>query len=64
MKYRTLGNTGMDVSVLSFGASSLGGVFHEVNLWITHRARFDRAICEFPNWTRPETGVIKGMIEV
>ena len=21
--------------------------------WITHRARFDRAICEFPNWTRP-----------
>ena len=23
--------------------------------WITHRARFDRAICEFPNWTRPET---------
>jgi alcohol dehydrogenase len=32
--------------------------------WITHRARFDRAICEFPNWTRPETGVIKGMIEV
>lgn len=32
MKYRTLGNTGMDVSVLSFGASSLGGVFHEINL--------------------------------
>src|SRR5262249_40026545 len=32
MKYRKLGNTGMDVSVLSFGASSLGAVFHEVNV--------------------------------
>src|SRR5262249_27654158 len=32
MKYRKLGNTGMEVSVLSFGASSLGAVFHEVNV--------------------------------
>lgn len=32
MQYRPLGNTGMDVSVLSFGASSLGAVFHEVSL--------------------------------
>ena len=32
MKYRELGNTGMEVSVLSFGASSLGAVFHEVNV--------------------------------
>jgi L-galactose dehydrogenase len=32
MEYRKLGNTGLDVSVLSFGASSLGGVFHPVNL--------------------------------
>jgi L-galactose dehydrogenase len=32
MQYRRLGNTGIDVSVLSFGASSLGGVFHRVNL--------------------------------
>jgi L-galactose dehydrogenase len=31
MEYRKLGNTGMNVSVLSFGASSFGGVFHEVN---------------------------------
>jgi L-galactose dehydrogenase len=30
MQYRRLGKTGMDVSVLSFGASSLGGVFHDV----------------------------------
>ena len=32
MEYRKLGHTGMEVSVLSFGASSLGGVFHQVNL--------------------------------
>ncbi len=32
MKYRTLGNTGLDVSVLSFGASSLGAVFHEISI--------------------------------
>jgi L-galactose dehydrogenase len=32
MQYRPLGQTGMDVSILSFGASSLGAVFHEVNL--------------------------------
>jgi L-galactose dehydrogenase len=31
MEYRKLGNTGMEVSVLSFGASSLGGVFGRVN---------------------------------
>jgi L-galactose dehydrogenase len=28
MKYRKLGNTGLEVSILSFGASSLGSVFH------------------------------------
>jgi L-galactose dehydrogenase len=32
MEYRTLGHTNLEVSVLSYGASSLGGVFHEVNL--------------------------------
>jgi L-galactose dehydrogenase len=32
MEYRKLGHTGMEVSVLGFGASSLGGVFHPVNL--------------------------------
>ena len=32
MEYRKLGNTDMEVSILSFGASSLGGVFHPVNL--------------------------------
>src|SRR5438094_7247279 len=32
MKYRKLGNTGLNVSILSFGASSLGSVFREVSL--------------------------------
>jgi L-galactose dehydrogenase len=32
MNYRMLGNTGIAVSTLGFGASSLGGVFHEVDL--------------------------------
>jgi 2-desacetyl-2-hydroxyethyl bacteriochlorophyllide A dehydrogenase len=32
--------------------------------WITHRAQFADAVTEFPKWTRPQTGVIKAMIEV
>ena len=31
MTYRTLGRTGLKVSALSFGASSLGGVFHDID---------------------------------
>lgn len=31
MEYRTLGNTGLQVSALSYGASSLGGVFREID---------------------------------
>ena len=31
MKYYEIGKTGLKVSALSFGASSLGGVFHEIN---------------------------------
>jgi L-galactose dehydrogenase len=31
MKYRPLGKTGLSVSILSFGASSLGAVFHAIN---------------------------------
>ncbi|MEY4387308.1 MAG: hypothetical protein RLY20_2591 [Verrucomicrobiota bacterium] len=32
MQYRKLGNTGLEVSVLSFGASSLGAVFHAITV--------------------------------
>jgi len=31
MEYRTLGNTGITLSALSMGASSLGGVFHAID---------------------------------
>jgi aryl-alcohol dehydrogenase-like predicted oxidoreductase len=31
MDYRQLGKTGLEVSALSYGASSLGGVFHEID---------------------------------
>jgi len=32
--------------------------------WITHRATFDNLIEVFPSYTRPETGVIKAVVEV
>lgn len=32
--------------------------------WITHRATFHDVIQRFPSYTKPETGVIKAMIEV
>jgi len=32
--------------------------------WITHRAGFDELPGLFPSYTRPETGVIKAMVEV
>jgi len=32
--------------------------------WITHRANFDDLIGKFPSYTKPETGVIKAMVEV
>jgi alcohol dehydrogenase len=32
--------------------------------WITHRTSLDRVIDDFESYTRPETGVIKAMIEV
>jgi alcohol dehydrogenase len=32
--------------------------------WITHRTTFDRIIDEFETFTRPESGVIKAIIEV
>ena len=32
--------------------------------WITHRARFDNMIAEFPTWLKPETGVIKAIVSL
>jgi alcohol dehydrogenase len=32
--------------------------------WITHRAAFDELIDVFPSYVRPETGVIKAVVEV
>lgn len=36
----------------------------DTNPWITHRASFDEVIDVFPSYTRPETGVIKAVVEV
>jgi L-galactose dehydrogenase len=47
MEYRKLGDTGLEVSVLGFGASSLGGVFHQVDpadCFKTVRAALDGGI--------------------
>ena len=32
--------------------------------WITHRCGFDELIENFPSYTRPETGVIKAIVDV
>lgn len=32
--------------------------------WITHRSSFEEVPAVFPSWTKPETGVIKAMIEL
>ena len=32
--------------------------------WISHKAAFDDMIGEFPRWLRPETGVIKAIVDV
>ena len=32
--------------------------------WITHRTKFETLIADFPSFTRPETGVVKAIVEV
>ena len=32
--------------------------------WITHRSSMDSLIADFPSYTRPETGVIKAIVEI
>jgi threonine dehydrogenase-like Zn-dependent dehydrogenase len=34
----------------------------DVRPWITHRASPEALVTEFESWTKPETGVIKGML--
>ncbi len=36
----------------------------DTNPWITHRAKVDDTVGVFESWTKPETGVIKAMIEM
>jgi 2-desacetyl-2-hydroxyethyl bacteriochlorophyllide A dehydrogenase len=36
----------------------------DVVSWISHRTELEDAVHVFPEWTRPETGVVKGMIVV
>ena len=54
MQYHEIGKTGMKVSSLSFGASSLGGVFHDLKekegiqaVFTSHRSRNELYRC-FP----------------
>jgi alcohol dehydrogenase len=39
-----------------------GGI--DTGLWITHRAHFDDIIEQFDSWTKPESNVIKAMVEL
>ena len=32
--------------------------------WLTHHASYDEFIGEFPNWLKPETGVIKAVLHM
>ena len=36
----------------------------DTNPWITHRAGFDELPGIFPTYTKPETGVIKAIVEL
>ena len=69
MKYRTLGQTGMNVSSLSFGASSLGSMFREINENEGIRAVYDAVdaginyidVSPFYGITRAETVLGKAL---
>ncbi|PTY03031.1 aldo/keto reductase [Verrucomicrobia bacterium LW23] len=72
MKYRQLGRTGLDVSLLSFGGSSLGGAFREIDekegLRTVHVA-IDHGInlidtAPFYGLTRAETVLGKALREI
>jgi len=40
-----------------------GGVI-DTTPWITHSVPFNAMIDEFPKWLKPETGVVKAMVEL
>lgn len=47
-----------------FVINSLENGFIDEKSFITHRSKFDDLPNEFENWLKPETGVIKAMIEI
>lgn len=72
MKYRKLGNTGLEVSILSYGASSLGSVFRDINeqegINTVHEA-IDQGInlidvSPYYGLTKAETVLGKALIEI
>ena len=36
----------------------------DTSLWITHRATLQEAANAFPDWTKPQSGVLKAMISL
>jgi 2-desacetyl-2-hydroxyethyl bacteriochlorophyllide A dehydrogenase len=42
----------------------LKGKLIDADSFITHRASFDEAIEEFQNWLKPESGIIKALIQI
>src|SRR5690625_6089959 len=72
MKYQKLGNTGLEVSILSYGASSLGSVFRDINeqegINTVHEA-IDQGInlidvSPYYGLTKAETVLGKALIEI
>lgn len=72
MKYRKLGQTGLEVSILSYGASSLGSVFREINETEgikTVHAAIDRGInlidvSPYYGLTKAETVLGKALVDI
>nr|WP_239584390.1 zinc-binding alcohol dehydrogenase family protein [Aquibacillus albus] len=47
-----------------FVIQSIENGYIDANRFITHRSNFDNLINEFDNWLKPETGVVKAMVEL
>ena len=48
----------------TYGLSKVYELVINTDPWITHRTSFDDVVGEFETFTRPESGVLKAMIEV